>query len=50
MALSQGRENLLKNVPAVWRKAAELTSKAGIVKVAEADALYTNQYIDQAYK
>jgi ABC-type nitrate/sulfonate/bicarbonate transport system substrate-binding protein len=50
MALSEGRENLLKNVPAVWRKAAELTSKAGIVKVAEADALYTNQYIDQAYK
>ncbi|MBI3707405.1 MAG: ABC transporter substrate-binding protein [Proteobacteria bacterium] len=50
MALSQGRENLLKNVPGVWRKAAELTSKAGIVKVADGDALYANQYIDQAYK
>jgi NitT/TauT family transport system substrate-binding protein len=50
MALSEGRENLLKNVPAVWRKAAELTNKAGIVKVPDADALYTNDYILQAYQ
>jgi NitT/TauT family transport system substrate-binding protein len=50
MALSEGRDNLLKNVPAVWRKAAELTNKAGIVKVPDADALYTNEYILEAYK
>jgi NitT/TauT family transport system substrate-binding protein len=50
MALSEGRDNLLKNVPAVWRKAAELTDKAGIVKVPDADALYTNAYILEAYK
>jgi hypothetical protein len=48
--MSQGKENLLKNVPAVWRKAAELTNSAGIVKVADADALYVNQYIDDAGK
>jgi len=50
MATAQGRDNLLKNVPEVWRKAAELTNKAGIVKVADADALYTNQYINDAFK
>src|SRR5439155_3910599 len=48
MAISEGRENLLKNVPAVWRKAAELTDKAGIVKLADPDALYTNAYVDEA--
>ena len=50
MATAQGRDNLLRNVPEVWRKAAELTNKAGIVKVADADALYTNQYLDDASK
>ena len=50
MSTSEGRENLLKNVPAVWRKAVELTDKAGIVKIPDADALYTNTYIDEASK
>jgi len=48
MSLSQGRENLLRNVPEVWRKAAALANKAGIVKVADADTLYTNKFIDRA--
>ena len=50
MATAQGRDNLLKNVPEVWRKAAELTTTAGIVKVADADTLYTTQYINDAFK
>lgn len=48
MSLAQGRPNLLRNVPEVWRKAAGLASAAGLVKVANADALYTNKFIDQA--
>lgn len=48
MSLSMGRENLLRNVPEVWRKAADLASRAGLVKVANADALYTNKFIDLA--
>ena len=50
MTIAQGEDNLLRNVPEVWRKAAELINKAGIVKVADADALYTNQYLDEAAK
>ncbi len=50
LALAQGRENLLRNVPEVWRTAAELVDKAGIVKVASADQLYANTYIDVARK
>jgi NitT/TauT family transport system substrate-binding protein len=50
MAMSQGKDNLLKNVPEIWRKAGELTNAAGIVKVADADALYINQYINDAAK
>ena len=50
LAMSQGRENLLRNVPEVWRKAVELTNKAGIVKVGDADQLYVNTYIDAASK
>jgi len=50
LAMSQGRDNLLRNVPEVWRKAVELTNKAGIVKVGDADQLYVNTYIDAARK
>ena len=50
LALSQGRENLLRNVPEVWSKAVELTTKAGIVKIADASQLYSNTYIDAARK
>jgi NitT/TauT family transport system substrate-binding protein len=50
MALAQGRENLLRNVPEVWSKGAELVNKAGIAKVPDVATLYTNSFIDEASK
>lgn len=48
MALSQGRENLLRNVPQVWANAVEQVAKAGIAEVADPESLYTNEFIDAA--
>ena len=47
--LSQGKENLLKNVPALWEKGTALADKAGFAKL-EANKLYTNRFIDEAYR
>ena len=50
MTLAQGKENVMRNVPAVWEKAADLINKANIAKVPDITALYTNRYIDEAAK
>lgn len=48
---SQGRENLMRNVPKLWRDGADVLAKAGLGDVTKiVDTLYTNQYIDQALK
>ena len=47
---SQGRDNILRNIPDVWRGGAELATKAGIVNVANVDSLYTNRFIEEAAK
>jgi NitT/TauT family transport system substrate-binding protein len=48
---SQGKENLLRNVPKLWRDGAEVIAKAGLGDVTKiVDTLYTNQFVDQALK
>jgi ABC-type nitrate/sulfonate/bicarbonate transport system substrate-binding protein len=50
MALAYGRSNLLRNVPSVWQHAVKQISDAGIAKLASAESIYTNDYIDAAMK
>jgi len=47
--LSQGPQNLLRNMPALWNTSAALFHKAGFAKL-EAGKLYTNRFIDEAYR
>jgi hypothetical protein len=48
--MSEGKENFLRNVPSLWSKAGEEIGKAGIAKVGDVSALYTNKYVDAALK
>jgi NitT/TauT family transport system substrate-binding protein len=48
--MSEGKENFLRNVPALWAKANAEISGAGLGSVGDVNALYTNTYIDQALK
>ena len=50
MTVAQGEQNIMRNVPEVWGKAAELVNKAGIAKVADVATLYDNKYVDEAAK
>jgi NitT/TauT family transport system substrate-binding protein len=50
LVLAQGREDVLKNVPEIWRKGAELTTKAGVANVTDVDSLYTNRFLEEASK
>ena len=44
----QGKENILRNVPDVWRRSADLIRKADIADVPAIDSLYTNEFLDAA--
>ena len=50
LIMGKGAENVLKNVPSVWRASAELAQKAGIATVTNIDELYTNRFLDQSSK
>ncbi len=46
---SQGRENLLRNVPKLWRDGADAMAKAGLGDLTKSvESLYTNRFLDQA--
>ena len=48
---SQGKPNLMRTVPALWRDGADALAKAGLGDVTKlVDTLYTNQFIDEALK
>jgi NitT/TauT family transport system substrate-binding protein len=44
--LSEGRENVLRNVPALWKSGAEALRENGIADIADATTLYTNRFFD----
>jgi len=46
--LTEGKENLLRNVPQLWANAQDLTAKVGIARIDDVKALYTNRFIDKA--
>ena len=46
--MTEGKENLLRNVPQLWANAQDLTAKVGIAKIDKVEQLYTNQFIDKA--
>ena len=48
MTIAAGKENIMRNVPSVWAKGAALVNQAGIAKVPDVTALYTNKFVDQA--
>jgi ABC-type nitrate/sulfonate/bicarbonate transport system substrate-binding protein len=48
---SQGKDNLMRNVPSLWREGAGVLAQAGLGDVTKAvDTLYTNQFVDRALK
>lgn len=47
---TEGRENLLRNVPSLWDKGAAAINKSSLFKVDDINKLYTNRFIDEALK
>lgn len=45
--LAQGRDNLLRNVPALWAAGAQALTGAGLANLPDPQALYTNTLIDK---
>ncbi len=48
--LSEGKKNLLRNIPRLWADGCAALTKAHIVEVKDPSVLYTNQYVDEALK
>lgn len=46
--LTEGRENLYRNVPRLWQEADRNIRGAGIASVPNVEALYTNDFIDRS--
>lgn len=44
--LSEGRENLMRNVPRLWKAGADALRENGVADVRNVEALYTNRFID----
>lgn len=48
--LSEGRPNLMRNIPALWQSARDAMAEAGLADIADATKLYTNRFVDEANK
>lgn len=46
--LSEGRENLMRNVPKLWENGAEAMRAAGLADIKNVEAIYTNRFVDAA--
>jgi len=46
--LSEGRQNLLMNVPALWTSARTELAEADLADIQDVSKLYTNRFVDQA--
>lgn len=44
--LSEGRENLLRNVPKLWASGVDALNGSGITTLKSPESLYTNRYVD----
>lgn len=50
LALAQGEENVMRNVPEVFEEAARLVSAANIIRIDDVSALYSTDFYDEAVK
>jgi len=48
--LSEGRQNLMRNVPALWQSGVDALHGIDLLTIADATPLYTNKFIDEALK
>jgi NitT/TauT family transport system substrate-binding protein len=48
--LADGKENLLRNQPALWQSAADGLRAIGVADVKDVTALYTNKFVDEVMK
>jgi len=46
--LSEGQENLMRNVPALWQSGADAMREAGLADIKDVKAIYTNRFVDAA--
>lgn len=46
LTTAHGKQNLLRNIPALWAKGADLVNKSGIAKIADPTTLYTNKFVE----
>jgi ABC-type nitrate/sulfonate/bicarbonate transport system substrate-binding protein len=47
---SEGKDNVLRNVPSLWTKGADAINRAGLFRVDNVNACYTNEFVDRALK
>jgi ABC-type nitrate/sulfonate/bicarbonate transport system substrate-binding protein len=45
--LSEGRDNLMRNVPKLWTSGVDALNSAGITQIKDVKALYTNTFVDR---
>ncbi|HEY8580182.1 MAG TPA: ABC transporter substrate-binding protein [Beijerinckiaceae bacterium] len=50
LLLAQGKENLLRNVPALWQSGVDVLAEVGFLEPVDATAFYTNDVVDKALK
>lgn len=48
--LSEGKENILRNLPKLWNGGCAALADAHIVTIKDPSVLYTNKYVDEALK
>ena len=48
--LSEGRENLLRNVPRLWKAGVDALRESKVADPGDAESLYTNRFVDAAMK
>lgn len=46
--LSEGPQNLMRNVPALWQSARDSLAEAGLADIPDVTKVYTNRFIDEA--
>ncbi len=46
--LSEGPQNLLRNVPALWQSARDGLAEAGLADIHDVTKVYTNRFVDEA--
>lgn len=46
--MTEGPENLMRNVPALWRSARDNLANAGLASIVDETKLYTNRFVDEA--